>query len=408
MNLFVCLLYDDTNTSELMTDYDCSDNGIYVWRDTRRGGCSIGDDDIEELVSFAKIKKIKRILYDNWGTGKTRGQPSWDIGSCRQPDEFLSKLISSAHDSNILVEVLYTDNLRCGDVTSYHAKNPANKFDAFRINYEGPWNLGGPTFKKAYEPVSSGDIEYFASVKKKMCDVSKPDKIPQWIKKNARWWADGMINDAKFVSGIQYLIKEGIVKISSPSGGVSVDTAEIPAWIKNNAKWWADGTINDDSFVTSIQWLIKNGIVVIDSDYTDDATTLPVYASISWHWGSRLGSNPDSPIEHNGIKKQTFEHILDILDGVDIQPGVGAKLLKPKNDIVERTSPIIKYARKNSKKVWITIETGQFEDKSIPTFAPYGITKIEQMMEDVISMFKAKNDLPSGIIYHFYKNTYGK
>jgi len=48
-----------------MTDYDCTDNGIYVWRSTRRSGCSIEDDNIKELVSFAKTKKIKRAIYDN-------------------------------------------------------------------------------------------------------------------------------------------------------------------------------------------------------------------------------------------------------------------------------------------------------------------------------------------------------
>ena len=393
-----------------MADYDCSDNGIYVWRDVRRGGCSIGNDDIEELVSFAKIKKIKRILYDNWGAGKTQGQASWDLGTCRQPDEFLSKLISSAHDNGILVEALYTDNLRCADVMSYQKKNPSNKFDAFRMNYEGPWNLGGTSSANAHEPVSSGDVEYFASVKDKVKNVSKTrNKVPSWIKKNAGWWADGLIPDSEFVRGIQYLIREEIIKIppSSPSDVSPTGPTEIPVWIKNNAKWWADGAIDDDSFVTSIQWLVKSGIVMINSDEAD-AATFPVYASISWHWGSRLGSNPDPPIEYDGVKKQTFEHILDALDGVDIQPGVGGNLLLPKNDIVERTSPIIEYARKNSKKVWITIETGQFGDESIPTLASYGIPKIERMMDDVISMFRVKNNLPSGIIYHFYKNTYGK
>ena len=110
---------------------------------------------------------------------------------------------------------------------------------------------------------------------------------------------------------------------------------------------------------------------------------------------------------YNDIKKQTFEYILDSLDGVDIQPGARSKLLQPKNDIVERTSPIITYARKNSKKVWITIDTGRFKDASIPTFATYGIAKTEQMMDDVISILKSNDNLPSGIIYHFYKNTCG-
>ena len=37
----------------------------------------------------------------------------------------------------------------------------------------------------------------------------------------------------------------------------------IPDWIKNNAGWWADGQIDDNSFVSGLQWLISNGIMKI-------------------------------------------------------------------------------------------------------------------------------------------------
>jgi len=37
----------------------------------------------------------------------------------------------------------------------------------------------------------------------------------------------------------------------------------IPGWIKNNAGWWADGQIDDSSFVSGLQWLISNGIMTI-------------------------------------------------------------------------------------------------------------------------------------------------
>lgn len=37
--------------------------------------------------------------------------------------------------------------------------------------------------------------------------------IPNWIKNNARWWADGQISDGDFISGIQYLISNGIMKV---------------------------------------------------------------------------------------------------------------------------------------------------------------------------------------------------
>ena len=44
--------------------------------------------------------------------------------------------------------------------------------------------------------------------------VSQDNKIPDWIKNNAGWWADGQIDDNSFVDGIQFLIKEGFIKLS--------------------------------------------------------------------------------------------------------------------------------------------------------------------------------------------------
>jgi len=43
----------------------------------------------------------------------------------------------------------------------------------------------------------------------------------------------------------------------------SAQEATIPDWIKNNAGWWADGLIDDGSFVSGLQWLISNGIMII-------------------------------------------------------------------------------------------------------------------------------------------------
>jgi hypothetical protein len=87
--------------------------------------------------------------------------------------------------------------------------------------------------------------------------------IPQWIKNNAGWWADGSIDDSSFIQGIQFLIKEGIIKIPPTSPADSASSNEIPQWIKNNAGWWADGSIDDSSFIQGIQFLIKEGIIQI-------------------------------------------------------------------------------------------------------------------------------------------------
>jgi len=44
--------------------------------------------------------------------------------------------------------------------------------------------------------------------------IPQDTEIPEWIKNNAGWWADGQIDDSSFVEGIQFLIKEGFMKIS--------------------------------------------------------------------------------------------------------------------------------------------------------------------------------------------------
>ena len=38
----------------------------------------------------------------------------------------------------------------------------------------------------------------------------------------------------------------------------------IPSWVKNTAGWWADGGIEDSEFITGIHYLIENGLLVIE------------------------------------------------------------------------------------------------------------------------------------------------
>ena len=87
--------------------------------------------------------------------------------------------------------------------------------------------------------------------------------IPDWIKNNAGWWADGQIDDSSFVSGIQWLISNNVMTIPSTEQTGENQSNAIPDWIKNNAGWWATGQIPDSAFVSGLQWLITNGIMTI-------------------------------------------------------------------------------------------------------------------------------------------------
>jgi len=94
---------------------------------------------------------------------------------------------------------------------------------------------------------------------------SNIQSIPIWIKNNAGMWAEDQIDDGTFVSGIQFLAQEGILRIPpTQQDGVTGDS-EIPIWIKNNAGWWADNNISDNEFINSIQYLIKANIIKLNN-----------------------------------------------------------------------------------------------------------------------------------------------
>ena len=71
-----------------------------------------------------------------------------------------------------------------------------------------------------------------------------------------------MIDDRNYVTGLQWLITNGVMTIPSTEQGTDSDDV-IPSWVKNNARWWADGSIDDRNYVTGLQWLITNGVMTI-------------------------------------------------------------------------------------------------------------------------------------------------
>jgi hypothetical protein len=87
--------------------------------------------------------------------------------------------------------------------------------------------------------------------------------IPAWVKNNAKWWSENSIDDSTFASGIQYMIKQGIIQIPATTQGQASPGVQIPQWVKTNAGWWANGQIDDQTFVAGIQYLIKIGIITV-------------------------------------------------------------------------------------------------------------------------------------------------
>jgi hypothetical protein len=93
--------------------------------------------------------------------------------------------------------------------------------------------------------------------------VSDNARIPDWIRNNAKWWAEKSISDSDFIEGIQYLVKKQIIKVPAVDQKDTPSSQVIPNWIRNNAKWWAEKSISDSDFLNGIQYLIRQGLIRI-------------------------------------------------------------------------------------------------------------------------------------------------
>ena len=117
--------------------------------------------------------------------------------------------------------------------------------------------------------VSSATILNSWAIHEEFTPTEKVPPIPSWIKKTVGWWAGGQVTEIEFLEGITYLIDNRIIVITDSPTFKDTDNATesvdyvIPKWIKNNARWWADGDIPDSAFVSGLQWLIKNGIMQV-------------------------------------------------------------------------------------------------------------------------------------------------
>ena len=123
-----------------------------------------------------------------------------------------------------------------------------------RITIRDGWPLGVYQVNVTYKEKALGTVSF----------VLNEIEIPSWIKNNAKWWSEGTISDSDFTTGIQYMINENIMVISGlPEQAAEATQEQVPQWIRNNAGWWANGLISDNDFVSGIKYLVEQGIIQV-------------------------------------------------------------------------------------------------------------------------------------------------
>lgn len=89
-------------------------------------------------------------------------------------------------------------------------------------------------------------------------------EIPNWFKNLVRLWSEGIVNDSDFMSGIKFLVYQGVLKNTLQPIDNDSDQISIPPWFRINAKWWAQQLISESEFINSVQYLIDNNLMHIN------------------------------------------------------------------------------------------------------------------------------------------------
>ena len=120
--------------------------------------------------------------------------------------------------------------------------------------------------------LQKGNREGESIVQESVPEVVKT-QIPVWVKSNAGWWADGTMTDETFVNALEFLIEREIIDMpkdvnvsEAPKDKTKhefdvTEEVRIPDWIKNNAEWWSDDMLDDDTFIQSVEYLMMKKII---------------------------------------------------------------------------------------------------------------------------------------------------
>ena len=137
--------------------------------------------------------------------------------------------------------------------------------------------------------------------------------IPDWVRTNAGWWATNQIADSDFVSGIEFMIKQGIIQVPQTPQQENTQS-KIPDWIKTSARWWADGIISDNEFTKSIEYLIKINVIRLDSQKVPQTSqpiqTIPATSRTTLNF---YVNDQDLNTSPNGIDEISTEGLIEVL-----------------------------------------------------------------------------------------------
>ena len=128
---------------------------------------------------------------------------------------------------------------------------------------EDPDNKIIKNYKKIIDDINIKD-RYTPTEKPVSTAVKNNGEVPIWVKNIVSWWGIEKITDDDFLSILEYLIKNDIIKIPKESSFENTKELKMLSWVKGNLNAWSQGEIPNEEFFKNMNWLIENKFIKSD------------------------------------------------------------------------------------------------------------------------------------------------
>jgi len=62
---------------------------------------------------------------------------------------------------------------------------------------------------------------------------------------------------------MQYLINQQIIHVQKMPGTAQPTSSFVPNWVKDTAGWWASEQVTDQEFLSGIGFLVEQGVIKV-------------------------------------------------------------------------------------------------------------------------------------------------
>ena len=128
---------------------------------------------------------------------------------------------------------------------------------------EDPDNKIIKNYKKIIDEINI-KYRYTPTEKPVSTAVKNNGEVPIWVKNTVSWWGIEKITDDDFLSILEYLIKNDIIKIPKESSFENTKELKMLSWVKGNLNAWSQGEIPNEEFFKNMNWLIENKFIKSD------------------------------------------------------------------------------------------------------------------------------------------------